>query len=172
MPRLVARLVAILTLVLASTTLQLALPTAAEAKIWKVPSSDLSLDPLLDLTEYETRVVNLINKKRKARDLKPVGYFQGCLDRMAERWSAHLVDIGELVHRDQRKVLARCDLHWAGETLVSGTSLLPAEAVKAWMNSPAHKAVILKARANRAGVGFKVSPAGKVVGVLNFGDTR
>ena len=172
MPRFVARLVAFLTFALAATTLQVALPAAAEAKVWKVPNSDLSLDPLLNLTEYETRVVNLINKKRKARDLKPVNYFQGCVDRMAERWAAHLMDIGELVHRDQRKVLARCDLHWAGETLVSGTSLLPAEAVKAWMNSPDHKAVIMKPRANRAGVGFKVNLAGKVVGVLNFGDTR
>ena len=132
MSRTLARLLALLVAVLVATGGQLALVTSpASAKIWKVPQSDLSLDPLVKLTEYETRVVNLVNKKRTAHDLKPVRYFQSCLDRMAERWARHLAEIGELVHRDQRKVLRRCDLTWAGETLVrtgSDSASLPLSA--------------------------------------------
>lgn len=171
MSRMPSRLLTLLVAVLVATGSQVTLaPTPASAKIWKVPETDLSLDPLVNLTEYETRVVNLVNKKRVAHDLKPVRYFQSCLDRMAERWARHLADIGELVHRDQRKVLRRCDLTWAGETLVRGTALSPVDAVKAWMNSKPHRAVLMKARANRAGVGVKLDDQGRVVGVLNFGD--
>lgn len=171
MSRTLSRLLALLVASLVATGSQIALaPSPASAKIWKVPESDLSLDPLVKLTEYETRVVNLVNKKRVAHDLKPVRYFQSCLDGMAERWARHLADIGELVHRDQRRVLRRCDLTWAGETLVRGTALSPAGAVKAWMASKPHRAVLMKARANRAGVGVKLDNQGRIVGVLNFGD--
>lgn len=171
MSRTLSRLLTLLVAALVASGTQVALaPTPASAKIWKVPDSDLSLDPLANLSEYETRVVNLINKKRVAHDLTPVRYFQSCLDRTAERWARHLADIGELVHRDQRRVLRRCDLTWAGETLVRGTSLSPVDAVSAWMNSKPHRAVLMKARARLAGVGAKLDDQGRLVGVLNLGD--
>lgn len=173
MSRSTSRLITLLVAVVLATGSQIALaPTPASAKIWRVPKSDLSLDPLIKLTEYETRVVNLVNKKRVAHDLKPVRYFQSCLDRMAERWARHLADTGELVHRDQRRVVRRCDLTWAGETLVRGTALTPAAAVKAWMGSKPHRAVLMKPRANRAGVGVTLDGQGRIVGVLNFGDAN
>ena len=171
MSRATSRILALLLSALVATGVQVAFaPTPAEAKVWKVPANDLSLDPLVKLNEYETRVVNLINKKRKARDLEPVKYFQGCLDNMAEKWSAHLLDIGELVHRDQQKVLKACDLNWTGETLASGTLMSPTDTVKAWMNSKPHRLVIMKPRATLAGVGARITLLGKVYCVLNFGD--
>jgi uncharacterized protein YkwD len=145
-------------------------PSPASAKLWEVPAPDPSLDPLVNLLEHESRVVHLVNKKRKARDLKPVRWFNSCLDRLSERWAAHLAETGELVHRNQKKVLRRCDLTWAGEDLVRGSLLTPAAAVDAWMDSKPHRAVLLKPRANWAGMGVKIDDEGRYVGVLNFGD--
>ena len=126
----------------------------ASAKIWKVPAPNVSLDPLTHLTEFENRIVVQINKRRKRADLKPVRYFDSCVDGFSERWARHLAETGEFVHRNQRKILRRCDLTWVGETLV---------------HSPEHRAVIMKPRANRAGVGVRLG-GGQVYAVLNFGD--
>lgn len=143
----------------------------ASAKIWAVPAPDTSLDPLSHLDEFENRIAFLINRHRKKADLKPVHYFSSCIDRFSERWAAHLAETGEFVHRNQRRILRRCDLTWVGETLVRGTALTPASAVKAWMHSPEHRAVIMKPRANRAGVGVRLG-GGQVYAVLNFGDAN
>lgn len=143
----------------------------ASAKTWAVPAPHASLDPLTHLTEYENRVVVLINHRRKDAHLKPVRYFDGCIDGFSERWARHLAESGDFVHRNQRKILRRCHLTWVGEALARGTALTPLATVKAWMHSPEHRAVIMKARANRAGVGVRISPVdGKVYVVLNFGD--
>lgn len=171
MSRSVRRLVAGLVAALLLTTGQAVLASpAAQAKLWEVPAPDPSLDPLVKLLEHETRVVHLVNKKRKAHDLEPVRWFNGCLDRLSERWASHLAETGDLVHRNQRKVLRRCDLTWAGENLVRGTLLTPAAAVKAWMASETHRAVLLKPRARWAGMGVKIDDQGRYVGVLNLGD--
>lgn len=146
------------------------LAAPAQAKVWAVPQVDGSVDPLASSDEYANRVMAKINRIRERKDLKPVRVYQACLDHHSNRWARHLAAIGELVHRDQDKVLADCDLHWTGETLVLGTGLRPAAAVVAWMHSPPHRAVIMKPRARLAGVGMKVGPAGVVYCALNFGD--
>jgi uncharacterized protein YkwD len=164
-------LVALLLAAIMTVCGQVALaPSPAGAKLWEVPEPDLSLDPLVKLVEHENRVVHLVNKKRKAHDLAPVKWFNSCLDRLSERWAAHIAETGELVHRNQRKVLRRCDLTWAGENLVRGSALTPAAAVKAWMESDGHRAVLLKSRARWAGMGVKIDDEGRYVGVLNLGD--
>ena len=91
------------------------------------------------------------------------------LEDLSSLGEKHLAETGEFVHRNQRKILRRCDLTWVGETLVRGSLLTPASAVKAWMHSPEHRAVIMKPRANRAGVGVRLG-GGQVYAVLNFGD--
>jgi uncharacterized protein YkwD len=148
----------------------IALPTAAEAKVWSVAKPNYSVDPLVKLNEYENRVMVKINKIRAKKHLPKVKYFQSCLDRKSEKWAGHLADIGSLVHRDQQSMLKACNLNWTGETLVSGTALAPGDAVKAWMHSKPHRQVIMKKRAARAGVGSRITAAGKIYTVLNFGD--
>lgn len=165
-----SRAIALLVALLLAASGQLALASAASAKVWKVTRPDTSIDALTHLREYENRIVFFVNKRRKAADLDPVRFFTGCLDRVSERWATHLAESGELVHRNQKKVLRRCDLHWTGETLVRGTALTPSEAVKAWMHSPSHRDVLMKKRAKRAGMGVKVDSEGRYVGVVNFGD--
>jgi uncharacterized protein YkwD len=96
--------------------------------------------------------------------------FDPCIDRFAERWARHLAATGDFEHRDQRRILRRCDLTWAGENLIRGSVLTPAATVRAWLRSPGHRAVLMKPRANRAGIGVRVDGRGRIVGVLNFGD--
>ena len=146
------------------------LAAPAEAKVWSIPKIDPSSDPLVDGDEYADRVMAAINKIRVDKGKSKVKVFQGCLDHHSNKWARHLADIGKLLHRDQYAMLRACNLHWTGETLVSGTALLPDEAVHAWMHSAPHRAVIMKSRAKLAGVGVAVTKAGVVYCVLNFGD--
>ena len=170
MPRTTTRAAAFLAfLAMALGGLLTSTTQSASAAIWK-PRVDYSLSPLLNLDEYEDRILVKVNKNRRAAGLQPVRYFQSCVDGFAERWAAHLASSGEFVHRDQHRILDRCNFTWAGEALVRGTALTPAEAVRAWMNSPTHRAVLMKPRANRAGIGVRIDLRGRVVGVLNFGD--
>jgi uncharacterized protein YkwD len=142
----------------------------AEAKTWIGPKADPEVDPMQDLDEFENRVLGAVNRARVAAGLKKVRVFQSCVDGYSERWARRIKKTGELAHRDQTKVLAGCDLAWAGETLVRGAGLTPKVAVGAWLASPSHRAVLMKERARWAGIAIRVDPQGRVVGVLNFGD--
>jgi uncharacterized protein YkwD len=129
-------------------------------------------DILLDLNLFEDRILAVVNKHRKAADLKPVRSMSRCVDRFSERWARHLAETGEFVHRDQNRILRRCDLTWVGEDLVRGTGFTPASAVRAWLGSPGHRAVLMKPRANQAGIGVRIDAQGRIVGVLNFADVN
>lgn len=146
------------------------LATPTQAKVWPAPSSDTDRDPQLRLNEFENRILIQINEARRDAGLKKVRVFQSCVDRQSERWARTIKRSGEFVHRDQMKVIRRCDLMWAGETLVRGVGLTPESAVTAWLNSPTHYDVIMKKRARWAGIGVRIDRQGRYVGVLNFGD--
>ena len=161
----------VLTTLLAGGT-SLALPGPAAAALWRVRQPDSSLAPLTHLTEYENRVVHLVNERRAHAGLHRVRWFGSCIDGFSERWAGHLAATGAFVHRDQHQILDRCGMTWAGETLVRGTAITPRQVVRAWMRSPGHRAVLMKPRANRAGVGVRIDGQGRVIGVLNFGDTN
>jgi uncharacterized protein YkwD len=161
---------AALTALITGLLLVLAAPSA-EAKIWK-PTVNSSLDPQTAMNEFENRVLIKINRVRANHGLSKVKYFQTCVDNMSEGWDSHIVSSGDLVHRDQMTVINNCNFTWAGECLIRGTGLTPKMSVSLWMHSPDHRAIIMKKRANRAGVAFRVDSDGRVVGVLNFGDNR
>ena len=174
MPRFLTRLAAFLGMLAFLTTgLVVAGVGSASASTWAVPASaDASVDPLANLDEFENRIMIRINEARTSAGRARVRSFDSCLDGLSERWAVHLAALGELVHRDQGPILDRCHLTWVGETLVRGTGLTPGKIVKAWLHSPEHRAVIMKPRANRAGVGVRLDSQGRIVGVLNFGDVN
>ncbi len=165
-----ARLVLATTLTLAVTAgiaIVAALP--ASAATW-APRTSQSFDPQRDLDEFESRILIRVNRARERRGLSKVRVFQSCVDGYSERWSQKLRSSGEMVHRDLGAVLDGCDLNWVGENLVSGTALRPRAAVRAWMDSPPHRQVLMKRRAVWAGVGVRVGSDGRTYAVLNFGD--
>lgn len=144
-------------------------PRSSADALWK-PVVDAAVDPMVDLDEYEDRVLAAINRKRAKADLPRVRFFHQCADLIAEAWAVKLSVLGDLVHRDPHVLLRRCDYDWAGETLVRGTGLTPRAAVRAWLASRTHRAVLMKRRADRAGIGTVLGLDGRLYTVLNFGD--
>lgn len=165
--RLLSATVLSIALVAGSTALFAA---PATAKTWLAPSADPDVDPLQNLNEFENRILVKINRARARHDLKRVRLFESCVDGKSESWAKRIKRTGKFVHRDQMTVINSCDLSWTGETLVRGIGLTPEVAVRAWLNSPSHRAVIMKPRARWAGIGVRVDGQGRTVGVLNFGD--
>lgn len=161
-------LVTVLSLVIAAgTAVVTAAPTTAAT--W-APSSANQFDPATDLDQFESRILIRVNRVREKHGLAKVRVFESCVDGHAERWATKLKRSGRMVHRDLGVVLDRCNLSWVGENLVSGTAMRPYQAVRAWLNSPPHRSVLLKRRARWAGVGVRVTGSGRAYAVLNFGD--
>jgi uncharacterized protein YkwD len=143
----------------------------SDASTMLVPAPDYSVNAATHPNEYENRIVARINDARARAGLKPLRFYQTCLDGRAERWAKYLAETGRLEHRNGLRVLDACNLHWTGETLSRGTrSFGPREMVRAWMHSPGHRAVLMKPRANLAGVAIRRDAQGRVVGVVNLGD--
>jgi uncharacterized protein YkwD len=165
-----ARLVLATMLTLAVTAgLAVVAALPATSATW-APRTTNSFDPATDLDEFESRILVRVNRVRARRDLPKVRVFQSCVDKYAERWARRLKRTKQMRHRDLDTVLDGCNLNWVGENLVSGTGLRPSVAVRAWMQSPPHRRVLLKRRANWAGIGVKVGGDGRTYAVLNFGD--
>lgn len=115
---------------------------------------------------YEGRVQYWINKKRANRGLGKLR-MQTCTDGTAERWAKYLATNDEFFHQDMGYVLDRCDAYYAGETLGRG-SISPRHLVRLWMESPAHKDVLLSRSARRIGVGSYIDSVGQWVTAANF----
>lgn len=164
-------LAALAALILLPMALTWLAASPASTATWR-PVVQPDVNPKRHLAEYEDRVLVQVNKRRARRDLRPVRRFETCLDGMSERWARHLATKPAFYHRDQGKVLDRCDMSWAGENLARGESMTPRRVVRAWWASPGHRAIMLKPRARRAGVGVRRMADGRLVAVLNLGDHR
>ena len=161
-------LATVLTLaVTAGAAVVAALP--AVSATW-TPRTTNSFDPQADLGEFESRILIRVNRVRDRHDLPKIRVFHSCVDNYAESWAQRLERTGRMEHRNLTSVLHGCDLDWVGENLVSGTALRPRAAVRAWMDSPPHRSVLLTQRADRAGIGVRVGSDGRTYAVLNFGD--
>lgn len=166
------RLVSIMSSLLVAGSVLLALPSSAQAATWPVPTRD-QVNPdatsmTLSLDDFETSLMMTINEARVAHGRQPIALFDSCADRMAERWGLHISSTGVFAHRDQNRVIRRCDTSWAGETLVRGMQLSPRTMVDLWMDSPGHREILLSSRARRAGVAVVPDAQGRLIGVLNL----
>ena len=121
---------------------------------------------------FEARVMVEINDARTRFGLAPVRFYDSCVERLATAWGHHIASTGIFAHRDQHQILRKCNQAWAGENLIRGTDLTPRAIVDAWLNSPAHRAVLLKGRATLAGMAVVIDGQGRQVGVLNVADAR
>lgn len=114
---------------------------------------------------YESKVQYHVNQVRDARGL-PKLRLESCTDGTAERWAKYLATSGEFFHQSMMTIINTCDAYYAGETLGRG-AISPKTLVSMWMNSPAHKDVLLSRHARRIGVGAYVSD-GQWVTAANF----
>lgn len=165
-----AHLVSLMTPLLVAAALLFALPAAAQAATWPVPTQapSAATADAMTMDEFENRLMVRINEARVANGLRAVALFDSCTDRLAERWGNHISSTGVFAHRDQSQVIRRCDSSWAGETLVRGSQLTPESMVQLWLDSPGHREIILSTRARRAGVAVVADPQGRLIGVLNL----
>lgn len=157
--------------VLAPLALLSGLMGPADASVHRVPTTaPVAADE--SGAVFEDQVMVAINAARVSAGLRTVRFFDTCVDRMATTWGAHIASTDDFAHRDQNQILRKCDQNWVGETLIRGEGLSPEAIVDAWLASPPHRAVLLKARASRAGLSVVVDSRGRQVGVLNLADAR
>lgn len=157
---------------LLAAALLVGLPAAAQAGTWPVPTRDQAIpssaDGSLTTDDFETALMMTINEERVTHGLAPIALFDSCTDMLAERWGRHISRTGVFAHRDQNRVIRRCDTSWAGEALVRGAGLTPRSMVDLWMGSPPHREILLSPRARYAGVAVVPDTEGRLVGVLNL----
>jgi uncharacterized protein YkwD len=141
----------------------LAVVTAPTAR---AASGETSMAARWDKSTYERNVIRQINRKRAKHGLRKLRAAR-CPDRTADRWSKHLSETDRFYHQDMGNVLARCDAYYAGETLVKG-AISPRRAVRLWMRSPGHRAILLSKKPKRLGIGSHVNSHGQWVTAANF----
>ena len=166
------RLAPLLAPLLIAATLATGGAAHAKAETWPVPTradqpSDVDMASMSP-DDFETQVMVAVNVARVANGLRPVPLFDSCTDRLSERWGERISSTGVFAHRDQNQVINRCHNSWAGETLIRGEQLTPESMVKAWLDSPPHRAILLSTRAQRAGVAVVPDADGRLIGVINL----
>ncbi len=115
---------------------------------------------------YEQKVQYYINKQRARHGLSRLS-FERCTDGTAERWAKKLASSHSFYHQSMGNILSTCRAYYAGETLGKG-AISPNRLVRLWMNSPAHRHVLLSRAAKRIGVGSFVDSSGAWVTAANF----
>ncbi|MGG1916010.1 CAP domain-containing protein [Priestia megaterium] len=111
------------------------------------------------LSSEEQQVVTLVNQERAKAGLKPL-QVDATLSKSAKAKSQDMHDKNYFDHQsptygspfDQMKKFG-ISYKTAGENIAEGQTS-PAEVMKAWMNSPGHKANILNASYTHIGVGY------------------
>lgn len=151
---------------LVSVAAVLTVTSPSHAASWPVPTTR-SDAPRASLDAFEDRLMIEINKARRANGARRIPTYDPCTDRLAERWGRRIARTGAFEHRDQRQVLKLCGASWAGENLVRGSGMTPKAMVRAWLDSPGHRHILLHGKARQAGVAVVRDPQGRLIGVLN-----
>lgn len=111
----------------------------------------------------ELQVLQLVNRERTSRGLRPLA-FDARLDRAAENHNAHMARVGVMAHEGIGDGTVGSRVRGAGWTGRGYTENIAygfgtAQAVmNVWMNSPAHRAGILRPDFTHMAVGHGISP--------------
>jgi uncharacterized protein YkwD len=110
----------------------------------------------IDLKANEKRALQLHNRAREQRNLKPL-CVHPALQKAARAHSATMIKKDRFFHGSVGKRLKRHGYRWKtyGENIAGGYGRLgtPESAFKRWMNSSAHKRNILKKGFREVGIG-------------------
>lgn len=103
------------------------------------------------VTEYTHLTVKLTNLQRTLHNVSTLKR-NDCLQKMAQAQAVRMARQERMFHQDLAKVQHQCDVGWAGENVAYG--YLPGiDVLRAWMQSPGHRANILKKQYRLIGVG-------------------
>jgi uncharacterized protein YkwD len=122
------------------------------------------------------QVLQLVNLERAERDLQPV-VVNPKLSKVAAEYACRMVNEGFFGHRDpttdegpaDRAVACKYRFYAVGENLAAGQET-PAEVMKVWMESPAHRAIILAPNWTELGVAVRTGGEHSIYWVQEFGD--
>ena len=107
--------------------------------------------PTAACASSESRLLDAIDGVRRANGL-PALRDSGQLNRSAERWSQSMISNGSFGHGARISVPGNWTNLGENLSLTFGQST-PGSVLRGWMNSPAHRAVILNPSYRYAGVG-------------------
>lgn len=136
--------------------------SAAQVSTLSMTTTSMAMAPDI----YEKRVQRQVNLRRANHGLRRLR-LSTCPDQTAERWSRYLAMNDEFFHQSMSDVLSTCNASYAGETLGRG-SMTPRRLVRMWMESPAHRAILLSSKSRRIGVGATPDAYGRWVVAANF----
>ncbi len=116
-------------------------------------------------SQFEQRVVQLVNIERQKGGLKPL-VASSLLGKGARAKSQDMVNEGYFGHTSPKygspfNMMKLFGIHYtsAGENIASGQRT-PEAVVRAWMNSPGHRANIMSTRYGKIGVGYAYTSKG------------
>lgn len=115
---------------------------------------------------FEQGVLTSVNTTRRQHGLAAL-HLAPCPERMSARWAEHLVPTGGLYHQSMTGLLRRCGARYVGENLARGFSD-PQDLVQAWMDSPAHRAVLLSPTPRTVGISVRMGTDGQWVTAADF----
>ncbi len=137
-------------------------PTPAPAP---APAPTPTPAPGYTISQYERRVIELVNIERQKAGLKPL-VADPLLGKGARAKSQDMVDnryFGHTspVYGSPFKMMSTFGIHYryAGENIASGYQT-PEAVVRGWMNSPGHRANILSWKYGKIGVGYAYTSRG------------
>lgn len=116
---------------------------------------------------YESAVHAATNAERTDRDLVALKA-QACVDSFAEDQAKAMAAEQRMYHQDLGPILDACDLRMVGENVAYGYAT-GADVTAAWMDSPGHRANILKADHRLLGVGAAQAADGRWYAAQVFG---
>ena len=108
--------------------------------------------------DFESAVHQLTNAIRVDHDRVELRK-KACVQRYAVRQAKKMAQAEKMFHQDLGPVLENCELSLAGENVAHGYTTA-GTLLKAWMDSPGHRANILEPRYRQLGVGARKSDAG------------
>ena len=137
-------------------------PTPAPAP---APAPAPQPSPGYTISQFEKRVVELVNVERQKAGLKPL-VADPLLGKGAHAKSLDMVTAGYFGHTSPKygspfnmMKLFGVKYSAAGENIASGQRT-PEAVVKAWMNSPGHRANIMSTKYGKIGVGYAYTAKG------------
>jgi uncharacterized protein YkwD len=126
--------------------------------------------PLVTVTDpavtFANAIVTLVNAERAAAGL-PALKVSTCATGYAVTWSKHMAATADFSHQSLTPMFAACAARGAGENIAFGATS-PEQFMTMWMNSPGHKANILRASFTHIGVGMAKSSSGRWYATQDF----
>lgn len=117
--------------------------------------------------KYQNQARAVTNNNRDEHDLTQLKKGE-CVQKFARRQARRMANQDRMFHQDLGAVLRTCGLISVGENVAAGYATGRA-AVKAWMNSPLHRANILEPGFRRLGMAVRRSADGTPYAAQVFG---